>query len=78
MLWFFESKHHLLESIAKIAHFYIMILLGGGGGGCYFDEKIPPKNNFFKGCGEKMAITWLILGLAPSKLLALDREQDFG
>ena len=30
MLWFFESiHHHLLESIAKIAHFYILTLPGG-------------------------------------------------
>ena len=67
MLWFFESiHHHILESIAKIAHFYILTLPGGGGGGgCHFDEKFQKKSHFFKGCGEKIAITWLILGLAP-------------
>ena len=60
MLWFFESRHHhRLESIAKIAHFYIMTLPGG-----HFDEKIQ-KNNIFKGCGEKKAITQLILEIAP-------------
>ena len=60
----FESRHHhLSESIAKIVHFYILTLPGGGGGG-HFDEKIP-KNQIFKGCGEKMAITRLIIELAP-------------
>ena len=42
---------------------------GGGGGGGHFDEKIPPpqkkKNHFFKGCGETMAITQLIIGQTP-------------
>ena len=28
----------------------------------HFNEK---KNHFFQGCGEKMAITRLIIGLAP-------------
>ena len=61
MLWFFESRHHHnLESIDKIAHFYILNIPGG-----HFDEK--KKTNLFKGCGEKMAITRLILGLADAR-----------
>ena len=35
--------------------------MGGGGGGGGHSKKII----FFKGCGEKMAITRLIAGLAP-------------
>ena len=67
MLWFFEIRHHdLLESIAKIAHFYILILPGGGGGG-HFEEKIQ-KNHFFKGCGEKTAI--INIKASALKLLA--------
>ena len=62
MLWFFESRHHdLLESIAKIAHFYILTLPGKGGGG----GGGGGGNHFFQGCGEKMAVTRLIIGLAP-------------
>ena len=54
MLWFFESRHHhLLESIAKIAHFDILTL------------SWRKKKSLFKGCGEKTAITRKILGLAP-------------
>ena len=48
ILWFFESRHHhLLESIAKIAHFYILTLPGGS-----LWRKII-KNHFSKGCGDK-------------------------
>ena len=55
-----SKYHHLLESIAKIAHFYILTLPGGGGGSLW-----RKKIHFSKGCGEKMAITQLIIGLAP-------------
>ena len=62
MLWFFESKHHhLIESIATIAHFYILTLPGGRGGGAKKSRKI----HFSRGCREKMAITQKILRLAP-------------
>ena len=44
----------------KLRIFTFWLSLGG-----HFDEKIPPKNNFFQGCGEKMTITRLIIGLAP-------------
>ena len=61
ILWFFESRHHrLIESIAKIAHFYILTLPGG-----VTLTKKSKKNHFFKGCGEKMTITPLIMKLAP-------------
>ena len=62
ILWFFESKHHhLVESIAKIAHFCILTLPGGG----VTLTKKSKKNHFFKGCGKKMTITRLIIKLAP-------------
>ena len=39
--------------------FAFWLFLGG-----HFDEK-SKKNHFFKGCGEKMTITRLIIKLAP-------------
>ena len=57
MLWFFESRYyyHLLESIAKIAHF----IPGGGVGGCggwgaggHFDKKYFKKSLFQRLWGE--------------------------
>ena len=61
IFWFFESRHHhLSESIAKIAHFNILSPPGGS-----LWRKNPNKIHFFKGCGEKMAITRLIIKLAP-------------
>ena len=57
--------------LQKLRIFTFWLFLGG-----HFDEKIQ-KNHFFKGCGEKMAITRLKIGLAPSKLLSFDREQNF-
>ena len=58
---FFESRHHhLIESIAKIAHFCILTVPGG-----VTLTKKSKKNHFFKGCGEKMTITPLIIKLAP-------------
>ena len=61
ILWFFENRlHRLIESIAKIAHFYILTLPGG-----VTLTKKSKKNHFFKGCGEKMTITPLIIKLAP-------------
>ena len=61
ILWFFESRHHhLIESIAKIAHFCILTVPGG-----VTLTKKSKKNHFFKGCGEKMTITPLIIKLAP-------------
>ena len=61
MLSFFESRqHHLLESIAKIAHFYILTLPGG-----VTLTKFKKKKSFLRGGGEKTAITRLILELAP-------------
>ena len=36
---------------------------GGGGGGSLWRKN--KKNHFFKGCGEKMTITQLIIKLAP-------------
>ena len=60
ILWFFESRHyHLIESIAKIAHFCILTVPGG----VTFTKK-SKKIHFFKGCGEKMTITRLIIKLA--------------
>ena len=61
ILWFFESRHHqLIESIAKIAHFCILTVPGG-----VTLTKKSKKIHFFKGCGEKMTITRLIIKLAP-------------
>ena len=52
MLWFFESRHHyLLESIAKIAHFYILTFPGG-----HFDEKIKKTITFSKVVGRKLSL----------------------
>ena len=60
ILWFFESRHHhLIESIAKIAHFCILTVPGG----VTFTKK-SKKIHFFKGSGEKMTITRLIIKLA--------------
>ena len=57
MLHFFESRHHhLLESIANIAHFYILTFPDG-----HFDE----KKSILRGCGEKTAITRLIFRFVP-------------
>ena len=57
----FESRHHhLSESIAKIAHFNILSPPGG-----VTLTKNSKKIHFFKGCGDKMAITRLIIKLAP-------------
>ena len=53
ILWFFESRpHHLSESIAKNANFNILTPPGG-----VTLTKNSKKIHFFKGCGEKMAIT---------------------
>ena len=61
ILWFFESRHHhLIESIAKIAHFCIFDSSWGG----HFDEKIQ-KNSLFQRLWEKTTITRLIIKLAP-------------
>ena len=61
ILWFFESRHHhLLESIANITHFYIFDSSWG-----VILTKKSKKIHFFKGCGEKMTITRLMIELTP-------------
>ena len=58
-----ESRHHHpVESIAKIAHFYNLTIPGGV---TLNPQKKTKKKHFFKGCGEKLAITQSIIGLAP-------------
>ena len=77
MLWFFESRlHHLLKSIAKIAHFYILTLPGEGGGGVTL-TKNKKKCTFSKVVGE---IGHNSINIRASALnpLAFDREQNVG
>ena len=51
ILWFFESRHHhLIESIAKIAHFCILTVPGGGGS---LWRKNKKKITFLKVVGIK-------------------------
>ena len=80
MLWFFESRHyHLLESIAKIAHFYILTLPGGGGGGgggVTLAKKIPQKSLFQKLWGEN-GHDAIDIGASDQNLLAFNREKKF-
>ena len=74
MLWFYESRyHHLIESIAKIAHFYILTLPGGG----HFDEKIPKKSLIPTLWGEN-GHNSINNRASALKLLSFDREQNFG
>ena len=58
--WKNSLKCKILWFFAKIAHFYILTLPGGG-----TLTRNLKKNHFFKGCGEKMAITQFIIGLVP-------------
>ena len=49
-----------------MSHFYILALPGGGGGGGGGGVTLTKKkNHFFRGFEEKVAITRLILRLAP-------------
>ena len=80
MLWFFESRHHhLLESIAKIAHFYILTLPGGGGGGGggILTKKIPQKSLFPRLWGEN-GHNSINDRASALKLLSFDKEENFG
>ena len=61
ILWFFENRHHhLVESVAKIAHFYILTLPGGG----HFDEKIQ-KNSLFQRLWGENDHNSITIKLAP-------------
>ena len=74
MLSFFESRqHHLLESIAKIAHFYILTLPGG-----VTLTKFKKKKSFFERWWGENGHNSLNIRVSALKSLALDRESNFG
>ena len=75
MLWFFESGyHHLLESIVKVAHFYILTLPEGEGGGGVTLTKKSKKIHFLKVGGEN-GHNSINIRASALKSLAFDTKQ---